>query len=73
MRCMPRPSLRDWDLWSCRRYMNCYGRSIFKRQEPFHAPGGSLVLLAASAIIVGMLTTLEWRELIAAFAGPTAC
>jgi APA family basic amino acid/polyamine antiporter len=36
--------------------------------EPFHAPGGSFVPLAASAIIVWMLTTLEWKELIAAFA-----
>jgi APA family basic amino acid/polyamine antiporter len=34
--------------------------------EPFHAPGGSFVPLAASAIIVWMLTTLEWRELVAA-------
>jgi hypothetical protein len=36
--------------------------------EPFHAPGGSFVPLAASAIIVWMLTTLEWRELAAAIA-----
>jgi basic amino acid/polyamine antiporter, APA family len=35
--------------------------------EPFHAPGGAIVPLAASAIIVWMLTTLEWRELAAAF------
>jgi amino acid transporter len=34
--------------------------------EPFLAPGGSFVPLAASAIIVWMLTTLEWKELVAA-------
>jgi hypothetical protein len=34
--------------------------------EPFRAPGGPFVPLAASAIIVWMLTTLEWREIAAA-------
>jgi basic amino acid/polyamine antiporter, APA family len=34
--------------------------------EPFRAPGGPFVPLGASAIIVGMLTTLEWKELTAA-------
>jgi amino acid transporter len=35
--------------------------------EPFRAPGGPFVPIAASAIIVWMLTTLELRELAAAF------
>jgi len=35
--------------------------------EPFHAPGGAFVPIAASAIIVWMLTTLELKELVAAF------
>jgi basic amino acid/polyamine antiporter, APA family len=34
--------------------------------EPFRAPGGPFVPIAASAIIVWMLTTLELKELIAA-------
>ena len=33
--------------------------------EPFQAPGGPLVPVAASAIIVWMLSTLEWKELAA--------
>ena len=39
--------------------------------EPFRAPGGWLVPLAASAIIVWMLSTLKWQEL-AAVAALTA-
>jgi APA family basic amino acid/polyamine antiporter len=35
--------------------------------EPFRAPGGPFVPIAASAIIVWMLTTLELKELAAAF------
>jgi APA family basic amino acid/polyamine antiporter len=35
--------------------------------EPFRAPGGPFVPIAASAIIVWMLTTLELKELTAAF------
>jgi amino acid transporter len=34
--------------------------------EPFRAPGGAFVPLAASAIIIWMLTTLELKELAAA-------
>jgi hypothetical protein len=31
--------------------------------EPFHAPGGRYVPLAAAVIMVWLLTTLEWIEL----------
>jgi len=41
-------------------------RELKMMGEPFRAPGGPFVPLAASAIIVWMLTTLEWRELAAA-------
>jgi len=34
--------------------------------EPFRAPGGPFVPLAASVIILWMLMTLEWKELAAA-------
>jgi hypothetical protein len=34
--------------------------------EPFHAPGGSFLPLVATAIMIWMLTTLEWKELAAA-------
>jgi basic amino acid/polyamine antiporter, APA family len=34
--------------------------------EPFRAPGGPFVPLLASAIMIGMLTTLELKELAAA-------
>ena len=33
---------------------------------PFRAPGGMLVPLLASVIMVWMLSTLEWKELLAA-------
>jgi amino acid transporter len=33
--------------------------------EPFRAPGGPFVPLAASAIMVWLLTTLDWKELAA--------
>jgi hypothetical protein len=41
-------------------------RHIAMVGEPFRAPGGPVVPLAASAIIVWMLTTLESKELAAA-------
>ena len=50
----------------------CFGllrlriRGVAMAGEPFHAPGGPFVPLAASAIIVWMLTTLERKELAAA-------
>ncbi|MGA2842723.1 MAG: APC family permease [Steroidobacteraceae bacterium] len=51
----------------CLGLLRLRAKRIAMDGEPFHAPGGSFVPLAASAIIVWMLTTLEWRELIAAF------
>ena len=50
----------------CLGLLRLRGKNIATDDEPFHAPAGPLVPLAASAIIVWMLTTLEWRELIAA-------
>src|SRR5438876_3287578 len=41
-------------------------RNIAMACGTFRAPGGPFVPLAASAIIVWMLTTLEWKELAAA-------
>jgi basic amino acid/polyamine antiporter, APA family len=51
----------------CLGLLRLRAKNIAMDGEPFHAPGGSFVPIAASAIIVSMLTTLEWRELIAAF------
>ena len=51
----------------CLGLLRLRAKRIAMDGEPFHAPGGSFVPFAASAIIVWMLTTLEWRELIAAF------
>jgi amino acid transporter len=51
----------------CLGLLRLRAKNIAMDGEPFHAPGGSIVPIAASAIIVWMLTTLEWRELIAAF------
>jgi basic amino acid/polyamine antiporter, APA family len=51
----------------CLGLLRLRAKNIAMDGEPFHAPGGSFVPVAASAIIVWMLTTLEWRELIAAF------
>jgi amino acid transporter len=41
-------------------------RDIAMAGEPFHAPGGPFVPLAASAIMSWLLTTLEWKELVEA-------
>jgi len=54
-------------LISCLGLLRLRAKHIVMDGEPFHAPGGAFVPLAASAIIVWMLSTLEWRELIAAF------
>lgn len=51
----------------CLGLLRLRARNVAMDGKPFHAPGGSFVPLAASAIIVAILTTLEWRELIAAF------
>ena len=51
----------------CLGLLRLRAKHIAMDGEPFHAPGGAFVPLAASAIIVWMLTTLDWRELIAAF------
>jgi hypothetical protein len=42
--------------------------SVARAGEPFLAPGGSALPLALAAIIVWMLSSLEWKELLA-----TAC
>jgi amino acid transporter len=52
----------------CLGLLRLRSRNIAMAGEPFHAPGGPFVPLTASAIIVWMLTTLEWKELAAAAA-----
>lgn len=50
----------------CLGLLRLRARQTAMAGEPFRAPGGSFVPLAATAIIVWMLTTLEWKELAAA-------
>ncbi len=50
----------------CLGLLRLRARNIAMAGEPFRAPGGPFVPLAASAIIVWMLTTLEKKELAAA-------
>jgi amino acid transporter len=50
----------------CLGLLRLRARHIAMVGEPFRAPGGPVVPLAASAIIVWMLTTLESKELAAA-------
>ncbi len=50
----------------CLAVLRLWGRQVSMAGEPFRAPGGPFAPLAASAIIVWMLATLEWKELIAA-------
>jgi len=50
----------------CLGLLRLRARHIATAGEPFRVPGGPLVPLAASAIIVWMLTTLERKELAAA-------
>src|SRR2546426_4124745 len=50
----------------CLGLLRLRARNIAMAGEPFRAPGGPFVPLAASAIIVWMLTTLERKELVAA-------
>jgi amino acid transporter len=48
---------------SCLGLLRLRARNIAMAGEPFHAPGGPYVPLAASVIMIWMLTTLEWKEL----------
>ncbi|PWU12299.1 MAG: amino acid permease [Verrucomicrobia bacterium] len=50
----------------CLGLLRLRARNIAMAGEPFRAPGGTLLPLAAAAIMVWMLTTLEWKELAAA-------
>jgi amino acid transporter len=50
----------------CLGLLRLRARNIAMSGEPFRAPGGSFVPLAASVIILWMLTTLEWKEIAAA-------
>lgn len=50
----------------CLGLLRLRARNIAMAGEPFHAPGGPIVPLAASAIMVWMLMTLDWKELAAA-------
>jgi APA family basic amino acid/polyamine antiporter len=52
----------------CLGLMRLRAQKVAMAGEPFRAPGGVFVPLAASAIIAWMLTTLEMKELIAAAA-----
>jgi len=47
----------------CLGLLRLRARNVAMAGEPFRAPGGPYVPLAASAIMVWMLTTLEWKEL----------
>jgi basic amino acid/polyamine antiporter, APA family len=51
----------------CLGLLRLRARNVAMDGEPFHAPGGWFVPLAASLIIVWMLTTLRWQELVGAF------
>jgi basic amino acid/polyamine antiporter, APA family len=51
----------------CLGLLRLRARNVAMDGEPFHAPGGWLVPLAAALIIVWMLTTLRWQELVGAF------
>jgi amino acid transporter len=50
----------------CIGLLRLRARNVTLESEPFRAPGGPLVPLLASAIMIWMLTTLEWKELRAA-------
>lgn len=51
----------------CLGLLRLRARNVAMDGEPFRAPGGWLVPLAASLIIIWMLTTLSWQELVGAF------
>ena len=50
----------------CLGLLRLRARDVKMEGEPFRAPGGPFVPLAASAIIIWMLSTLTWKELLAA-------
>jgi basic amino acid/polyamine antiporter, APA family len=50
----------------CLGLLRLRARNIVQEGEPFHAPGGPLVPLGASAIILWILASLPWTELVAA-------
>ena len=50
----------------CLGLLRLRARDVATSGPPFRAPGGSLVPLAASAIILWLLSTLAWTELAAA-------
>ena len=47
----------------CLGLLRLRNRNVAMAGEPFHAPGGPYVPLAAAAIMVWLLTTIEWKEL----------
>jgi len=53
-------------LLCCLGVLRLRARDVATETEPFRAPGGPFVPLAASAIIVGALLSLQWREVVAA-------
>ena len=55
-------------LITCLGLLRLRARNVAMDGEPFRAPGGWFVPLAASAIIVWMLSTLKWQELAAVVA-----
>jgi basic amino acid/polyamine antiporter, APA family len=54
-------------LLCCLGVLRLRARQVVTGTEPFQAPGGPFVPLAASAMIVATLLSLQWKELIAAF------
>lgn len=58
----------------CLGVLRLRARGVMQAGEPFVAPGGALVPIGAASIIVWLLSTLTWRELIAsgAFVAVTA-
>src|SRR5262245_57624648 len=50
----------------CLALLRLRARNVALGDSPFRAPGGAFVPLAASAIIVWLLSTLRWAELAAA-------
>jgi len=50
----------------CLGLLRLRARNIATAGIPFRAPGGRYVPLAAASIIVWMLSTLRWMELLAA-------
>jgi amino acid transporter len=53
-------------LLCCLGVLRLRARGVTTGAEPFRAPGGPFVPLAASAMIIGTLWSLQWNELFAA-------